>query len=165
MKSPETPADEQQRLAALMELNILDSGVDERFDRITRLAQKTFKVPIALVSLVDTNRQWFKSRCGLDAQETPRDISFCGHTILGEETFVIENALEDERFADNPLVTGPPDIRFYAGCPLRTAGGFKLGTLCIIDDKPRGFTEDDIDLLEGFAEMVECELAELLKKV
>ena len=121
-------------------------------------------MPIALVSLVDANRQWFKARCGLDATETSRDISFCGHAILGGGTFVIENALEDTRFSDNPLVTGAPYIRFYAGAPLASDDGFKLGTLCIIDDQPRTFDSKDIDLLESFAEMVECELADLLKR-
>jgi GAF domain-containing protein len=115
--------------------------------------------------LIDADRQWFKSRCGLDAEQTPRDISFCGHAILGEKTFVVENTLKDERFSDNPLVTGPPDIRFYAGSPLRSVGGFKLGTLCIIDNEPRSFSADDVDLLDSFAEMVECELADLFKKV
>lgn len=164
MKEPETPGNEPQRLVALKKLGILDSKADERFDRITRLAQGTFEVPITLVSLIDADRQWFKSRCGLDAEQTPRDISFCGHAILGDKVFVINNALDDERFADNPLVTGPPNIRFYAGCPLSSPGGYKLGTLCIIDDKPREFSNEDIDLLTSFAAMVECELAELVKQ-
>lgn len=161
MKTPEIPENEAQRLLDLVAHNILDTKAEERFDRITRLAQRTFKVPIALVSIVDKDRQWFKSRCGLDAEQTPRDISFCGHAILGDSVFAVENALEDERFRDNPLVTGPPNIRFYAGCPLSSAQGYKLGTLCIIDDKPRSFDVENKALLASFAEMVECELHEL----
>ena len=161
MKQPDIPDNEAQRLAALQSLNILDSAAEERFDRITRLAQKTFEVPIALISIVDADRQWFKSRCGLEAKQTSRDISFCGHAILGDSTFVINNTLDDVRFRDNPLVTGPPYIRFYAGAPLTIKEGLKLGTLCIIDREARTFDSDDIELLESFAQMVECELAEL----
>ena len=108
MKKPDIPADEQERLRALQSLGILETESEERFDRLTRMARRMFGVPIALVSLVDAERQWFKSRVGLDAGETPRDISFCGHTILGDEIFVIEDARADVRFADNPLVTGAP---------------------------------------------------------
>ncbi|WP_019528081.1 GAF domain-containing protein [Dasania marina] len=161
MKTPDSPDNEAQRLLDLVAHNILDTKADERFDRIARLAQRTFNVPIALVSIVDKDRQWFKSRCGLDAEQTSRDISFCGHAILGDAVFVVENALEDERFSDNPLVTGPPNIRFYAGCPLSSSQGHKLGTLCIIDDKPRSFDSESRELLASFAEMVECELKEL----
>jgi len=112
VKAPELPPDETQRLRALHSLRVLDTPAEERFDQITRMAKRLFNVPIALVSLVDSNRQWFKSRQGLDALETPRDISFCGHTILDEAVFIIENAIEDQRFADNPLVCGAPNIRF-----------------------------------------------------
>ena len=119
MLEPPLPPDEAMRLAALRSLNILDTPAEERFDRITRLAQRLFDVPIALVSLVDTNRQWFKSCQGLDASETPRSISFCGHAILEDGPLIIEDATKDQRFADNPLVTGPPDIRFYTGQPLK----------------------------------------------
>ena len=127
MRKPDFPADEQRRLQALRDLELLDTPAEERFDRLTRIAQSVFQAPIALVSLVDAQRQWFKSRQGLDATETPRDISFCGHAILGDEVFYIPNALEDPRFADNPLVAGAPDIRFYAGAPLASADGYKLG--------------------------------------
>ncbi len=158
MKKPEKPADERQRLEDLRELRILDTEPEERFDRLTRIAKRLLDTPIALVSLVDDDRQWFKSKVGLDACETPRDISFCGHAILGDEVFVIENALDDERFADNPLVTGPPDIRFYAGVPLRYMNGSKLGTLCVIDREPRSLSDEDFQMLRDLAEMTESEI-------
>jgi len=158
MQEPEIPENEEGRIQALHALNILDTDSEERFDRLTRLAKKLFHVPIALVSLVDTNRQWFKSCIGLDAAETGRDISFCGHAVLGSDIFLIPNALQDKRFADNPLVTGPPNIRFYAGCPLSALDGSKLGTLCIIDDKPRLFSSDELDALKDLAKMAEQEL-------
>ena len=123
MKTPELPADERTRLEILRSLKILDTLPEERFDRLTRLARKLFDVPIALVSLVDVNRQWFKSSAGLDATETPREISFCGHAILGDDILVVSDTQLDERFHDNPLVTGGPAIRFYAGCPLTGANG------------------------------------------
>ncbi|MFI8416348.1 sensor domain-containing diguanylate cyclase [Serratia sp. NPDC078593] len=122
------------------------------------MARRLFRVPIALVTLVDGNRQWFKANCGLAAQETPRDISFCGHAILGDEILMIPDTLEDARFADNPLVTRTPHIRFYAGCPLSYARDIRLGTLCLIDDKPRSFDEDDANTLRDLAAMVEDEL-------
>ena len=159
MKTPDTPANEKERLKTLRSTDILDTDPEERFDRLTRMAQRVFGVSIALVSLVDENRQWFKSKVGLDACETGRDISFCGHAILGNDIFVIEDALEDERFADNPLVTGEPKIRFYAGAPLRYLDGNKLGTLCIIDQEPRTMDEDDYTMLRDLAEMAEGELS------
>ncbi len=130
MKSPDTPNNEEARLKSLHSLDILDTPAEERFDRYTRLAQRMLNVPIALVSLVDTDRQWFKSCLGLDAVETSREVSFCGHTILCDELLVVNDALADERFADNPLVTGAPNIRFYAGYPLIYSDGSNLGTLC-----------------------------------
>ncbi len=159
MKSPVTPPDENKRLETLRTLQILDTAPEERFDRLTRMAKRMFGVPISLVSLVDMDRQWFKSKQGLDATETPRDISFCGHAILGDDVFLIPNALEDERFADNPLVTGAPDIRFYAGSPLKVTNGSKLGTLCLIDREPREFDEEDLALLRDLAAMAEQEIA------
>jgi len=158
MKAPDNPANEKERLATLRSINILDTRSEERFDRLTRMASRVFNVPIALVSLVDENRQWFKSNVGLDASETGRDISFCGHAILGSEIFIIEDAQQDERFKDNPLVTGYPHIRFYAGAPLRYLDGNKLGTLCLIDHKPRTLSEDDYDVLRDLVEMAESEL-------
>ena len=158
MQEPVIPSNEALRIAALRSLNILDTPPEERFDRITRLAQRVFDVPIALVSLIDTNRQWFKSCQGLDASETPRSISFCGHAILHNVPLVIPDATKDLRFADNPLVTSPPDIRFYAGQPLKAADGSRIGTLCIIDRKPHFLTPSDLDSLLDLAIMVENEL-------
>ena len=158
MKTPEIPANEQTRLNNLRSLNILDTTNEERFDRLTRLAQHIFDVPIAVVSLVDENRQWFKSCMGLNAKETPRDVSFCGHAILNKGNFVIPDATQDERFADNPLVVGAPFIRFYAGCPLRFFDDTQLGTLCIIDTKPRDFDEQQLSALTDLAELAEREL-------
>lgn len=158
MLKPATPEDEKSRLKNLRSLNILDTSAEERFDRLTRLAKRMFNVPIALVSLVDENRQWFKSCAGLDVKETPRDISFCGHAILGDNILIIPDTKEDIRFADNPLVVGEPKIRFYAGCPLQYLDGSKLGTLCIIDSKPRTLNEEDINAFLDLAELAEHEL-------
>ena len=115
MIKPAIPADERRRLQTLREMKLLDTPPEERFDRVTRLAKQVFSTQIALVSLVDADRQWFKSRQGLDAEETPREISFCGHAILDDKIMVVNNAVEDQRFCDNPLVCGNPNIRFYAG--------------------------------------------------
>jgi len=159
MIEPNVPSDEKKRLETLRALKILDSAPEERFDRLTRMAKRMFGVPISLVSLVDDNRQWFKSKQGLEADETPRDISFCGHAILGEEVFIVPDAQTDERFKDNPLVVGEPNIRFYAGCPLRVSSGSKLGTLCLIDREPRELEEEDLQLLKDLATMAEQEIA------
>jgi len=129
MQTPRLPSDESERLAALRALNLLDTPAEPRFDRLARIAQRHFGVDIALVSLIDTERQWFKSRQGLDVCETHRDVSFCGHAILKEEVLCIPDALEDPRFADNPLVTGAPHIRFYAGAPVHAPNGQRIGTL------------------------------------
>lgn len=158
VKTPDTPPDEPMRLKTLRSLDILDSLAEDRFDRLTRIAKKMFGVPIAIVSLVDENRQWFKSCIGLSVSETARDISFCGHAILGSEIFVISDTTKDERFADNPLVLNEPHIRFYAGCPLTVMNGCKIGTLCIIDREPRNFSKEDGELLKDLAGMVEKEL-------
>lgn len=159
LKTPDTPRDEQTRLETLRSLSILDTPPEERFDRLTRMAKRLFGVPIALVSLVDENRQWFKSCFGLSVSETPRDFSFCGHAILGNDVFIIPDTLVDERFADNPLVLNDPYIRFYAGCPLRGPNGSKMGTLCIIDRKPRIFSNDELEALTDLAAMVEREIS------
>jgi diguanylate cyclase (GGDEF)-like protein/PAS domain S-box-containing protein len=156
--APAVPIDEEKRLATLRGLNVLDTPPEERFDRLTRLAQRIFDVPIAVITLVDSNRQWFKSCQGLDATETPRSISFCGHAILGDEVFVIPDAALDPRFADNPLVAGAPHIRFYAGQPLKASNGSRLGTLCILDIKPRQPSQADLDVLRDLAALVESEL-------
>ena len=158
MRPPKFPTNEPARLATLRRLDILDTPPEERFDRVTRLAKRALDVPIALVSLVDADRQWFKSRVGLDASETPRDISFCGHAILGEDIFIVPDALSDQRFHDNPLVVGQPQIRFYAGCPIRASDGAKLGTLCIIDRRPRTLEAAEHELLRDLASLVEQEL-------
>lgn len=123
------------------------------------MAQRIFAVPIALVSLVDEKRQWFKSCIGITEKETPRDISFCGHAILDDEVFIIPDTAKDERFADNPLVINEPHIRFYAGCPLRFTDGSRLGALCIMDTKPRSLSNDDIETLKDLASTAERELA------
>ena len=157
MKSPELPPDEDRRLSALEAIQLLDTPPEERFDRITRIASAMFDVPVALVSLVDRDRQWFKSCYGLGVKETARNISFCGHAILGPDAFVVENAQNDERFSDNPLVTGEPNIRFYAGAPLEDRSGNRLGTLCLIDRKPRTFSDQDRHNLRDLADMVERE--------
>ncbi len=161
MKKPDVPASEPARMEALRSLKVLDSESEERFDRVTRLASRLFDVPIALVSLVDHSRQWFKSRHGLEATETPREISFCGHAILEDEVFVVPDAAADPRFHDNPLVTGDPRIRFYAGCPLRPVGNQRVGTLCLIDRAPRTLTPEEQDTLRDLAGVVERELAAL----
>ncbi|HEY7065756.1 MAG TPA: GAF domain-containing sensor histidine kinase [Chloroflexota bacterium] len=158
MKSPALPADEPARLAALQALNILDTPPEERFDRITRVARHLFSVPIALISLVDANRQWFKSAQGLTERETSREVSFCGHAILGGGPFVVADARDDPRFADNPQVTGPPQVRFYAGYPLGDAAGHRLGTLCLMDCAPREFGAEERGLLRDVAAWAEAEL-------
>lgn len=158
MQTPKQSSDEDQRLQALRNLDILDTPSEERFDRLTRLAKRVFQVDIALVSLVDEKRQWFKSRQGLDVSETAREVSFCGHSILGDDTLVVPDTLTDPRFSDNPLVTGEPHIRFYAGTPLKTSEGYPVGTLCIIDSHPRELSVDDHRVLEDLAGCVEDEL-------
>lgn len=158
MRAPPIPNDEAARIAALRELLILDSDPEEQFDGMTAYCASRFDVEIALVTLVDTNRQWFKSACGLDSRETSREVSFCGHAILQDEVLVVPDALADERFHDNPLVTGPPRIRFYAGAPLKAQGGQRVGTLCLIDGEPRRLTDDDLAHLRELAAAVSIEL-------
>ena len=159
MIEPPFPLDETTRLMSLHALRILDSAPEERFDRITRMAHRLFEVDICLISLVDADRQWFKSKQGLDACETSRGISFCGHAILDERIFLVTDASKDSRFADNPLVTGEPNIRFYAGCPVKSPQGHRIGTLCLIDSNPRDMTDDEQQTLIDLAAMVEGELA------
>lgn len=164
MQEPQLPPNEQQRLYALQQLCILDTPPEERLDRITRIATHFFNVPIALVTLVDTQRQWFKSCQGLDVSETPRSISFCGHTILGDTAMVVPDTLRDPRFADNPLVESEPRIRFYAGYPLSAADGSKLGTLCLIDRRPRKLRAADLDVLRDLAAWAEEEVNNLSQR-
>ena len=156
---PSRPEDESERLAALHALEILDTAAEERFDRITRVTQRVFDAPIALISLVDAARQWFKSRQGVTVGETPRDVSFCGHAILDDGPLVVSDARQDPRFAENPLVTGDLQVRFYAGYPLRSAHGHKLGTLCVMDRRPRQMSDDDLQLLRDLASWAEDELS------
>ena len=151
------PDNEAARLTALYRLGILDQGPAPHLDRITRIAQNVLDVPIALVSLIDANRQWFASRRGLDTTQTPRCDAFCAHTILAPETLVVNDALDDERFVNNPLVTGPPEIRFYAGAPLTLSSGERLGTLCVIDRRPRELDATQLTVLRDLADCVEHE--------
>jgi PAS domain S-box-containing protein len=149
VKAPARPANETARLRALRSYSALDSARDEAFDALVRVASSVCQAPIALVSLVDDERQWFLASLGLgDVTETPRDVSFCGHAILQPELMVVEDATQDARFADNPLVLGAPHIRFYAGQPLVDKDGFALGTLCVIDPKPRTLTPRQASVLQ-----------------
>ena len=153
------PFNEQFRLAVLEHFDVLDTQPEERFDRITRLAARHFDVPIAVVSLVADMRQWFKSTVGMETQETVREVSFCSHAIMNSEVLAVLDASQDPRFADNPMVTGDPGIRFYAGAPLATAKGFRLGTLCLIDRRPHDeFSEEDKAVLADLAALVVEEL-------
>lgn len=158
MLAAPTPADETTRIAALRSLNILDTLPEERFDRYTRMARRLFGVPVSLVSLIDTDRQWFKSRMGLDVPQTPRDVSFCAHAITSDGLLMVPDARQDERFHDNPLVCGDPRIRFYAGCALSAPDGSKLGTLCLLDFEPRTMDAENQALLRDLANMVQEEL-------
>jgi type IV pilus assembly protein PilB len=155
---PRTPLNEADRLVELRSLQVLDTPREERFDALTREAQEKFNVPMAFVTLVDGERQWFKSAQGLEATETSRDISFCAHAIHKDEVLVVPDAALDPRFAENPLVTGDPRMRFYAGYPLRSPGGYRLGTLCIVDRQPRDFGPEEEQTLRDLGQLVESEL-------
>ncbi|MBX7205424.1 MAG: GAF domain-containing sensor histidine kinase [Bacteroidia bacterium] len=154
MISAALPANERERLEELRRYEILDTGSEKDLEEIVQLASTICQTPISLVSLIDENRQWFKARTGLDVPETGRDVAFCSHVLLEKDVMVVENALEDVRFADNPLVTSDPNIRFYAGAPLVTPGGFKLGTLCIIDKQPRKLNEQQLFALKTLSKQV-----------
>ena len=154
MLKPEIPENELARLSALARYEVLDTVSEQEFDDITLLASQICEVPIALISLIDGDRQWFKSSVGLAATETSREISFCGHVIHGNDLFEISNALDDSRFADNPLVIGAPDIRFYAGMPIITSDGLALGTLCVIDQTPHELTPQQRKTLAVLARQV-----------
>jgi GAF domain-containing protein len=156
--APEKPPDEADRLAALHALQLLDTPRDERFDRITRTATRLFDVPIAMLTLVDEDRQWFKSCVGQQVTETPRDISFCGHAILRPAPFIIPDAILDKRFKENPQVVGYPHVRFYAGIPIHSFSGHTVGTFCIIDTKPREPSDEDLDGLVDLAGWAETEI-------
>ena len=164
MPSARKPQNEKQRLEALHSLNILDTLPDRDFDQITFLASQICGTPIALVSLVDENRQWFKSKLGLGTTETHRDLSFCAHAILGKDVFVVPDTSKDKRFSDNPLVTGPPHVHFYAGAPLMSPDGYPIGTVCIIDSKPRTLSPSQIEALKALSDQT-TRLLELRSQV
>ncbi|HMN93910.1 MAG TPA: GAF domain-containing protein [Hydrogenophaga sp.] len=148
------PDYDSQRLKALRKLLILDTPPEERFDRIAQFARMEFDMPMALVSLVDRDRQWFKSNFGVEVGETPRDISFCGHAILERNILLVPDALKDERFHDNPLVVNKPWVRFYAGAVLRMPYGMALGTLCVMDTRPREMDSVDLAILGSLRDLV-----------
>ncbi len=159
--SASIPENESERLQALRALNLVEASGDERFDRYTRIAAALFDVPYALVSIVDDERQWFKSTYGTDIAQTPREVSFCAHAIHHPDVMVVNDALTDSRFGDNPTVVGPPNVRFYAGTPLILPNGFAIGTLCILDDRPREFSDKDRARLADLGGLLEQELARL----
>jgi diguanylate cyclase (GGDEF)-like protein/PAS domain S-box-containing protein len=158
MKIAPWPANEKERLAALRKYDILDTEPEAAFESMVHLASYICQTPIAAISLVDENRQWFKAIVGLDAKETSRDVAFCAHTILQDETMIIRDAQEDERFFDNPLVTSAPGIRFYAGVPLVTSQGYHLGTLCVIDRVPRVLEAAQLEAVKTLADNVMAHL-------
>jgi GAF domain-containing protein len=148
------PSNEAERLAALKAYHILDTGIEQSYDDITALAAHICEVPIALISLVDEARQWFKSKTGIAAQQTPREIAFCAYTILRNEPFIVRDALKDARFVDNPLVTGEPHVRFYAGFPLVNSEKLALGALCVIDRRPRQLSAEQKMVMQALSRQV-----------
>ncbi len=152
------PINEAARLAALQKYAILDSEPEQAFDDLTLLASYACDTPIALISLIDENRQWFKSKVGVSVSETSRDVAFCATAILQSDVFVVPDTLQDDRFRNNPLVTSEPRIRFYAGAPLVTEEGYALGTLCVIDQKPRDFRPDQKEALKALSRLVLAQL-------
>lgn len=152
------PTNEAGRIAALEKYAILDTDPEQSLDDLTLLASFICKTPIALISLVDEDRQWFKSRVGMDAKETSRDIAFCSTAILQSDVFVVPDALRDDRFRDNPLVVSDPHIRFYAGAPLINEDGYALGTLCVVDRAPRELAPDQKEALKALSRLVLAQL-------
>ncbi len=157
------PENEAARLDALREYRVLDTAAEQCFDDLTALASHICETPVALVSLVDRDRQWFKSRVGLDVAETSREVAFCAHSILGNEVFVVPDATQDPRFADNPLVTSGPQIRFYAGAPLISPQGHAVGTLCVIDRRPRHLSPEQMQALRALGRQVVQQLEMRIK--
>jgi GAF domain-containing protein len=156
---PLIPQDEAERLIELRLSGGIEGSTEERFDKIARMAQKMFSTPFAAISIVEGDRQWFKAKSGMDMGESSRELSFCGHAItLSEEALVVEDAVLDPRFAQNPVVLDEPRIRFYAGHPVRGPGGHNVGTLCIMDKVPREFSDEERETLRDLGEMVEKEL-------
>ena len=151
MKKPEVPINESERLKALNEYRILGTKPEENYDDITKIASLTCGTPIALLSLVDSNRQWFKAKVGIEAEETVRDWSFCAHAIHSSEPLIVEDALKDERFFDNPLVRGEPKIRLYAGFPLQNDENLRIGTLCVIDREPHGLSDTQFNIMQSLS--------------
>jgi GAF domain-containing protein len=159
MKIAAIPENEAQRLEALIKYEILDTLPEAAFDNVTRLASKVCKTPIALISLIDKDRQWFKSKVGLEVSETHRDIAFCAHAVADPgHLLIVEDTLKDNRFSNNPLVVNQPNLRFYAGCPLLTSTGEALGTLCVLDQKPKSLSEDQQEILRVLADQVMAQL-------
>ena len=158
MRAAPIPENEAARLETLRQYQVLDTDSEEAFDDLTQLAAYVCQTPTALISLVDENRQWFKACVGLQARETPRDISFCAHAILGKGCMIIEDALFDERFVDNPLVVSEPFVRFYCGMPLVSPEGFAIGTLCVIDRKPRTLDDKQLGALQMLTNQVMSQL-------
>lgn len=157
--APGFTEDEEERLEELYRLELLDTASELRFDRYTSLVADVFGFPIVLVTLLDRDRQWFKSRLGWNLTQCSRDISFCGHTIFEDSLMVVPDALDDPRFAGNPLVTEGPEVRFYAGAVVRGPSGHALGTLCLLDHHPRYFDNEHRSLLRRFADLIENEIA------
>lgn len=158
IKAP-IPDNEDDRLHALRQLLILDTPPEERFDRIVSFAAQEFDVPIALITLVDAERQWFKAGVGIDICETSRDVSFCGHAIMSNDTMVIADATQDHRFSDNPFVLEAPQVRFYAGAPLTLPSGQNVGTLCLIDSTPRTMDAVGLAILASLRDLAVEELS------
>jgi GAF domain-containing protein len=158
MKEAPIPKNELERIASVYALDLLDTPAEERFDQLTRCATLIFHVPISTLTIIDAAREWFKSCQGLAKTEGDRAISFCGHALVENRILVVEDTLKDERFADNPMVVSDPYIRFYAGVPVMSSDGQRIGVFCIKDTKPREFSKEDQEILEGLAKWAQLEI-------